>query len=53
MLSLKAINLKVGCAKEECLSVQGCQIFIDTKYQNEAKYIKLPQHYLMAIKYAK
>jgi hypothetical protein len=24
---------------------QGCQIFLDTMYQNEGNYIKLPQHY--------
>jgi hypothetical protein len=33
--------------------VQGCQIFLDTIYQNEGKCTKLPQHYQMAIKYAK
>jgi hypothetical protein len=29
---------------------QGCQIFIDTKYQNGGKYTKLPQNYPMTIK---
>jgi hypothetical protein len=33
--------------------VQGCQICLDTKYQNEGKYTKLPQYYKMAIKYSK
>jgi hypothetical protein len=33
--------------------VQGCQILLDTIYQNEGKYTKLPQHYQMAIKYTK
>jgi hypothetical protein len=32
---------------------QCCQIFLDTIYQNEVKYTKLPQHYQMAIKYTK
>jgi hypothetical protein len=32
---------------------QGCQIFLDTVYQSEIKYTKLPQHYQMVIKYAK
>jgi hypothetical protein len=32
---------------------QGCQIFLDTTYQNEGKYTKLPQHYQMVIKYTK
>jgi hypothetical protein len=30
---------------------QGCQIFLDTTYQKEGKYTKLPQHYQIAIKY--
>jgi hypothetical protein len=25
--------------------LQGCQIFLDTIYQNEGKYTKLPQNY--------
>jgi hypothetical protein len=34
--------------------IQGCQIFLDTIYQNEGKwYTKLPQHYQMAIQYTK
>jgi hypothetical protein len=32
---------------------QGCQIFLDTVYQNGGKYTKLPQHYQMAIKNTK
>jgi hypothetical protein len=32
---------------------QGCQIFLDKKYQNVEKYTKLPLKYLMAIKYTK
>jgi hypothetical protein len=42
--------------RSPCLSGgggQGCQIFLDTIYQNEGKYTKLPQHYQMAIKYTK
>jgi hypothetical protein len=30
---------------------EGCQIFLDTIYQNEGKYAKLQQHYQMAITY--
>jgi hypothetical protein len=30
---------------------KGCQIFLDTVYQNGGKYTKLPLHYLMALKY--
>jgi hypothetical protein len=39
--------------KQTCTGglMQGCQIFLDTIYQNEGKYTKLPQHYLMTIKY--
>jgi hypothetical protein len=40
---LIAANLKLNAG-------QGCQIFLDTIYQNEEKYTKLP-HYQMAIKY--
>jgi hypothetical protein len=36
-----------------CLTSQGCQIFLDTIYQNEGKYTKLPHHHQMAIKYTK
>jgi hypothetical protein len=32
---------------------QGCQIFIDTIYQNEGKYTKIQQHCQRAIKYSK
>jgi hypothetical protein len=32
---------------------QGCQIFLNTIYQNEGKYTKLLHHYQMAIKYSK
>jgi hypothetical protein len=30
-------------------SDQGCQIFLDTMYQNEGKYTNIPQHFQMAI----
>jgi hypothetical protein len=33
----------------EC-PVQGCQIFLDTQYQNGGKYTKWPLNYQMAIK---
>jgi hypothetical protein len=29
--------------------IQGCQIFLDSTYQNGGKYTKLPQHYQMAV----
>jgi hypothetical protein len=32
--------------------LQGCQIFLDTIYQNGEKCTKLTQQYLMTIKYA-
>jgi hypothetical protein len=32
---------------------KGCQIFLDTIYQNEVNCTKLPQLYQMAIKYSK
>jgi hypothetical protein len=32
---------------------QGCQIFLDTMYQNGQKHSKLPQNCQMTIKYAK
>jgi hypothetical protein len=32
---------------------QGCQIFLDTIYQNGEKYTKLPLNYQMAIKYTR
>jgi hypothetical protein len=32
---------------------QGCQIFLDTIYQNEGKYTKLQEHYQMTLKYTK
>jgi hypothetical protein len=31
----------------------GLPDFIDTIYQNDGKYTKLPQHYQMALKYTK
>jgi hypothetical protein len=40
-------------AKKFQSSWQGCQIFLDAKYQNGEKYTKLPQHYPMAMKYDK
>jgi hypothetical protein len=43
MLKHAAITVGNGVA-------QGCQIFLDTIYQNVGKYTKLPQHYQMAIK---
>jgi hypothetical protein len=47
-----------GCEASFCVETrqekgpkQGCQIFLDTINQNGEKYTKLPQHYLMVIKY--
>jgi hypothetical protein len=39
---------KLLCRKTR--SEQGCQIFLDTIYQNGGKYTKLPLNYQMAIK---
>jgi hypothetical protein len=39
----------IGCGRKDHL--HGCQIFLDTTYQNEGKCTKLPLHYQMAIKY--
>jgi hypothetical protein len=41
--SIKTRSVKLLC------QVQGCQIFLDTMYQNVIKDTKLPQHYQMAL----
>jgi hypothetical protein len=32
---------------------QGCQIYLDTIYQNGGKFTKLPEHYQMVVRYTK
>jgi hypothetical protein len=50
---LKSILLSVTMTCYRATLDQGCQIFLDTIYQNGEKYTKFPQHYQMAIKYTK
>jgi hypothetical protein len=49
---IKHLILRFKSCRKKLLR-QGCQIFLDTTYQNEGKYTKLLQHYSMAIKYIK
>jgi hypothetical protein len=51
----RRLTYKQNCRPPCCRNSpnQGCQIFLDTIYQNGEKYTKLPQHYQMAIKYYK
>jgi hypothetical protein len=41
----------VACMLQDSICSPGCQIFLDTIYQNGEKYTKLPLNYQMAITY--
>jgi hypothetical protein len=47
------LSFFLSFVKVQQRGLQVCQIFLDTKYQNEGKYTQLPQHYQTAIKYSK
>jgi hypothetical protein len=49
----RRIGSRARLLKQNTIPEQGCQIFLDTSYQNGGKYTRLPQHYQIAIKYTK
>jgi hypothetical protein len=50
IINLKsAAKLALSCYFERIASYLGCQIFLDTIYQNWGKYTELPLNYLMVI----
>jgi hypothetical protein len=55
--SLTAMTIMTRALKKSDILIlrrhQGCQIFLDTIYQNKGKYTTLPQHDPIAINYTK